>query len=893
MNDLVVGLRLKADGSGLVGEVKNAQGQVAKFGNSADATGRQVNRMSREVDVASDSFTSMRNQALAVGASIASAFAVRDLINFADQATLMSNKLNDVAEDTQALERSQRALLSVANETRTDLAASVDLYATLQRNARSLVDTDQELVDIVRTINQSFALSGASAESANAAIIQLSQGLASGTLRGDEFNSVAEQAPEILRAVQKELGVTKGELREMAAEGKITAQVVVDALSNSADEISRRFNQTSITVEQSLTIARNNLIDFIGEQDNALGVSASLSDAVLTLGNNIDTLADGIVVISAIMGGRYAGAIISAAIAKGALLKQTLLATPAVTGLSAALGVQATRASASTIATNALAISVRGLNTAMLALGGPAGIALAAGTMLFYFASQQEEAAEKTAENRDEVQKLIDKFKELGAQGRAIEIEKITQKEITARAKLVDLQKQYNAEVERQKQANASASPATNQFSGITQAVNDSKALGELQVQIENVNEELNTFAQTKEALFNSTLDVSSINQSVNEVSQTFERANATRLNSAIESYQNEADALDRSLQLKRQVIAGSLSAEEAAIYESLFRQSDAYQQQFERLETMIKEHYKKEIEEAAGNADLIAQIEQEKTDKLAEIKQTHRDTQRLLGEQFDQEMEQTNLGFLERLEQHISKTTQNFDVMWGNTFDRFAAGMGDAVGSAITQGQNFGDTMKTIARSAIQTVISGLVEIGVKEFALAGIRKAIGATTAATSTATAVAAGTAMASAYAPAAAMASLASFGANSAPAMAGLASTVGLAESLSVLGIAHDGIDRVPASHEGTWLLRKDEMVLNPSQADDYRELASLAQSTGGNSGRQINYSPQISIDARNAVSGVEQKIRTEVETALRQYNAELESDFANGGPLSQRLNGLVA
>ena len=890
MSDLVVGLRLKADGSGLVGEVKNAQGQVAKFGNSADATGRQVNRMSREVDVASNSFASMRNQALAIGATIASAFAVRDLINFADQATLMSNKLNDVAEDTQALERSQRALLAVANETRTDLAASVDLYATLQRNARSLVDTDQELVDIVRTINQSFALSGASAESANAAIIQLSQGLASGTLRGDEFNSVAEQAPEILRAVQKELGVTKGELREMAAEGKITAQVVVDALANSADEISRRFNQTSITVEQSLTIARNNLIDFIGEQDNALGVSASLSDAVLTLGNNIDTLADGIAIISAIMGGRYAGAIISAAIAKGALLKQTLLATPAVTGLSAALGVQATRASASTIATNALALSVRGLNTAMLALGGPAGIALAAGTMLFYFASQQEEAAEKTADNREEVQKLIDKFKELGAQGRAIEIEKITQKEITARAKLVDLQKQYNAEVERQKQANANASPATNQFSGITQAVNDSKALGELQEQIENVNEELNTFAQTKEALFNSTLDVSSINQSVNEVSQTFERANATRLNAAVESYQNEADALDRSLQLKRQVIAGSLSVEEAAIYESLFRQSDAYQQQFERLETMIKEHYKKEIEEAAGNADLIAQIEQEKTDKLAEIKQTHRDTQRLLGEQFDQEMEQANLGFLERLEQHILQTTENFDAMWGNTFDRFAAGMGDAVGSAVVQGQNFSDTMKSLARSAIQTVISGLVEIGVKKLALAGIEQAIARTGATTTQALAVETGTVMATAYAPAAGAASLASFGSNAVPAIAGIGAVMG---ALALQGIAHDGIDRVPASHEGTWLLRKDEMVLNPSQADDYRELASLAQSTGGNSGRQIHYSPKISIDARNAVPGMEQKIRTELEAGLRQFNAELESDFANGGPLSQRLNGLVA
>ncbi len=428
MSDLVVGLRLKADGSGLVGEVKNAQGQVAKFGNSADATGRQVNRMSREVDVASNSFASMRNQALAIGATIASAFAVRDLINFADQATLMSNKLNDVAEDTQALERSQRALLAVANETRTGMSETVDLYATLQRNARQLVDTDQELVDIVKTINQTLALSGASAASANAALVQLNQGLASGVLRGEEFNSVSEQAPEIMRALQKELGVTQGELRGMAAEGKLTADVVLSALTNSADEINRRFNGMSMTVEQSLTVAKNNLVDFIGQQDEALGVTESLSEGIVALGENIDVLAEGIQLIASLVGARYVAALVSSTVAKGALLKQTLLATPAVTGLSAALGVQATRASASTIATNALALSVRGLNTAMLALGGPAGIALAAGTMLYYFTHQQEDATEKTAAHRKEIQNLIDKFKELGAQGRAIEIEKITQK---------------------------------------------------------------------------------------------------------------------------------------------------------------------------------------------------------------------------------------------------------------------------------------------------------------------------------------------------------------------------------------------------------------------------------------------------------------------------------
>ena len=167
---------------------------------------------------------------------------------------------------------------------------------------------------------------------------------------------------------------------------------------------------------------------------------------------------------------------------------------------------------------------------------------------------------------------------------------------------------------------------------------------------------------------------------------------------------------------------------------------------------------------------------------------------------------------------------------------------------------------MKSIAKGALQSMISGLVELGVKKLALYAIEEGIQKTGAASSVATAAVTGTALASAYAPAAAFASLASFGANSAPAMTGMTATVGLAESLSILGIAHDGIGRVPSSHEGTWLLRKDEMVLNPAQADNFGHMVDAARGMKQGSQGNTTFQATFNIDATNAVPGMEEKIR---------------------------------
>lgn len=887
MSDIEVGLRLKADNDGLVRGVKKSRDEIEKFGNETEQAGRQASRASSQIDSVERSISSIKTTTLGLGASLAGAFALRDISNYADQATLIENKLRDVSESAEALETAQAALLQVANETRTEFASSVDLYATLQRNARSLVETDQELVDIVKTVNQSFALSGTEAAAANAAIVQLSQGLASGTLRGDEFNSVAEQAPEILNAVAKYLKVTKGELREMAAEGQITARIVVESLASAADEIDARFSKASATIEQSLTVAKNNLTAFIGEQDEALGVSESLTAAITTLGNNIETVADILVAASIVVGGRYAGALTSAAVAKGLLVRQTLLATPAITGISAALGIQASRATASTIATNALTLSMRGLNSAMMFLGGPAGIALAAGAALLYYTSKQDDAQVATSEHSEKVATLVKQFKELNKVQRRGEIDRLNVKEMQQKEKLLALQKAYSDEQERQAEANRNASPATNQFSGIRQAVDNSAALGSITSEIEALKNDLEETQSLKEKLL-SVDDAAKKEESHTAKSRS---EGVKRLEDAIAAYEKDTDNYSRQLQIKQQVLAGNLTAEEAAIYESIWRTEDAMSEQYTRLNEQISDFYDGEIQKATGNKELITQLEQEKADKILEIKRNQQENERLLQEQFELDMSQTNQTFWEKLQEHIKVTADNFDAMWGNTFDRFASGIGEATSTALFEQQNFGDTMKQIAKGALQTLISGLAELGVKKLAHFAIEQSIQKAGAAQSVATAAATGPAMAAAYAPAAAAASLASFGSNSTSALAGMATVAGAAAS--ILGMAHDGIGRVPASHEGTWLLRKDEMVLNPSQADNFGYMVEAARGMKQGSQGNTTFQATFNIDATNAVPGMEEKIRESVEMAQLQWQAQLREDFSNGGELAQSLSGTMA
>ncbi|MFQ5510096.1 MAG: hypothetical protein ACE5FN_12300 [Leptospirillia bacterium] len=198
----------------------------------------------------------------------------------------------------------------------------------------------------------------------------------------------------------------------------------------------------------------------------------------------------------------------------------------------------------------------------------------------------------------------------------------------------------------------------------------------------------------------------------------------------------------------------------------------------------------------------------------------------------------------------------------WAGAFDQFSQGIGDAVADAIMEQKSFSDAMKSVVRQVIKSVISGLIQIAVKKVVLAGVEKAM---LAATIAANGAAAATS-AAAWAPAAAAVSLATLGGNSAPAMAGMASTFALSESLaaaSLAGVAHDGLDNVPT--DGTYLLQKGEGVLKKQDNEGLRDLLQ----NGGNTTVNIN----ISAMDGNDVARVIHRQRGQIVGIIRDANNE--------------------
>ena len=154
----------------------------------------------------------------AVVGGLSAGLAVQQVVRYADAWQNASNQLRQVTEGTEQLAQVQGQLLGLANETRSGFESTANLYSRLARSTTELGLEQSDLLDLTKSINQAFVASGATAQEADAAITQLSQGLAAGALRGDEFNSVSEQAPMLMRAIAESLDMTIGELREFASE---------------------------------------------------------------------------------------------------------------------------------------------------------------------------------------------------------------------------------------------------------------------------------------------------------------------------------------------------------------------------------------------------------------------------------------------------------------------------------------------------------------------------------------------------------------------------------------------------------------------------------------------------------------------------------------------------
>lgn len=423
-----------------------------------DSTTRAVNNTERSMSSLSG-----------VAVALAAALSAKQISEYADAWATVNNKLANSLRPNEQLADVTERVFNITQQTRSSLDATASLYARLERATRQYGTSADDLAKLTTIINQGFVVSGATAQEAENAIIQLSQGLASGALRGEEFNSVNEQGNRLIVALADSMGVSIGEMRNMAAQGKLTTDVVVNGLLSQGAVIGKEFANTTTTISQALQVAGNNVTKFFGENSTVKTGAAIFNDAVVTASENIDVLSAALTAAAAIMGSRYVGALTMSAAsqiqsalaaqrqatanaqaAQSALIAATSVKRKAVADKEAALSSLAlaqaeynvakgsaaemlaldalvaakSRASAASLslaqaetaqaaasaraATAASAASVGiGLARGALSLiGGPGGAAMLAASAIFYFWQKAQQAREEALRFADSLDKV-------------------------------------------------------------------------------------------------------------------------------------------------------------------------------------------------------------------------------------------------------------------------------------------------------------------------------------------------------------------------------------------------------------------------------------------------------------------------------------------------------
>lgn len=230
------------------------------------------------------------------------------LIAAADELNSLNARLKLVTGSTEEFQQAQVKLFDLAQRTRSSLGETISLYARIASATKDAGVGQETLLGVVETINQAVQLSGASTQAAEAALVQLGQGLASGTLRGEELNSILEQTPALADAIAKGLGVTRGELRQLGQDGKLSAQEVLRALQAQRDEVAKQFAQLPLTVGQSLTLLKNAGLQIVGAFDAVTGATGGLAGVIKDLADFLssDEVIGSIVEFAAAWGNAFA-----------------------------------------------------------------------------------------------------------------------------------------------------------------------------------------------------------------------------------------------------------------------------------------------------------------------------------------------------------------------------------------------------------------------------------------------------------------------------------------------------------------------------------------------------------------------------------------------------------
>lgn len=864
---------IEANVAGLIQAQKQVNKRLDQMEGKFDSTSRSVGR-----------FEGALNK---VGVAIAAAFtidAAKKLIAIGDEMATLQARITRLSPSIDAAKETMSALSAIASQTGNSLSETERLWESLTTALKSAGATNSQILALTSTLQKIGTIGGSSSEEMANALRQFGQSISSGTVRAEEFNSILEQMPELARQIASGLGISIGDLRKRMLEGKLTAEDALNAIQKQSQSVNEEFDKMPVNIDRaknSLDVAFKNAINDINQ---AIGLTSTLAGLMQSVADNLNYYNKNVGDSSRMPKLIKLQQELNSELKDG----QRWYETDSV--------FQTRRAQA--------AVQLKQVEGEIAHIRAKAA-SDAKNNQGFKTETSGDDAATsklvKNSERRLALAKLEGEARaRLQAQYDAADAG------VTDPKRIKTLQDEY-AETYR-----------------VTEARKESNKTGKkTEAQSESIANKLENLRQQSELAADSTEELSR-EQAILRAQQSLgNSATQEQIKKAGEYAAKAWDASAAAKGVTEALKAMPLQAENKSYAESMQNLKAALnagkidlKEYNAATEKMALEHQNNlakinaqatvnPVASARAEVDPVQQLVNENNQKLALMQQYQQQEQAILQQSYQKgkinydqfvaakaatdaqylalktaQENQFNEQMTAAQWQLLSQQGLGYEMLT-SAVDAFSGNASNALTGLITGTMSAQDAMRSLGNTMLNSVVNALVQVGVE--ALKNF--IIGQTLGAASTAASVGMATTTAAAWAPAAALASLASFGANSAPAMAGIASTVGLAQGLALAGARYNGGPVSAGSMYQVGERGKPEIYQASTgkhymiPGDNGRVISNKEMTAGGGGGVVINIQNYTSSSV-DAQAGTDANGGVTVDVIV--------ADLNNGGPISNAI-----
>lgn len=315
--------------------------ETNRFARDAELAARNADRLGSGIDRVGNAARGAHSPFLLLNRYVGAFGSImigQQLMQLADSATVVSNRVAIVSDSVAEAEAGVQELYNIARRTRTPIEEMAQLYQKVMMASEELGISQQDAFRFVEAVGMGLAVQGSSANTARGALIQLSQAIGTDIVRAEEFNSILEGAYPIALAAARGIdraGGSVAALRRLVIDGKVSSQEFFEAIMSQYPEIADMFGKTTPTISQSFTILRNRMTEYISKSEEAKAISEAVSGAIILLADNIEPLADVLFSLGIAWGVGFAA---SKILAVGRMATNVGLMATATTALKTALG---------------------------------------------------------------------------------------------------------------------------------------------------------------------------------------------------------------------------------------------------------------------------------------------------------------------------------------------------------------------------------------------------------------------------------------------------------------------------------------------------------------------------------------------------------------------------